>query len=210
MTKLLYILATLCLIGIIIYLIPVKKQTFEDLYIGDKNITTSLQAFRKIPTKTLNIDGTDWTYISTGGGTKALLFLHGMGGAYDIWWQQIEALKGEYRIISTTLPSVNSLERAISGLLKILEQEGIEKVSVIGSSMGGYMAQYFLQQHPDKLDKLVLGNTFPPNHILKEENEGLRKWVPFIPEWVIMRGFLKNASERVVPTSENSPLVEAY
>jgi pimeloyl-ACP methyl ester carboxylesterase len=133
-----------------------------------------------------------------------------MGGAYDIWWQQIEALKGDYRIISTTLPTVNSLEKATNGLLKILEQEGVEKVTVIGTSMGGYLAQYFLQQHPDKLDKLVLGNTFPPNHILKAENEGLRKWVPFIPEWVIMRGFRKNASEKVVPSSENSPLVEAY
>lgn len=133
-----------------------------------------------------------------------------MGGAYDIWWQQISALKANYRIISITLPEVHSLAGAVQGLLQILKEEGIDKVHIVGTSMGGYIGQYFLQAQPNKVEKLVLANTFPPNHVLKEKNAGLRRWIPYLPEWFIMRGFRKNVAEKVVPTSENSPLVAAY
>ncbi|MCB0629246.1 MAG: alpha/beta hydrolase [Saprospiraceae bacterium] len=205
-----YIFLFLLVIAIIIYLLPVNKQTFDQLYQGDASIKKSLAEFRKIPTKELQIDDTDWTYLNTGNGPNTLLFLHGMGGAYDIWWQQIEALKADFRIISITLPEVHSLAEAVHGLEAILDREGIDKVTIIGTSMGGYIAQYFLQQHPQRLNKLVLGNTFPPNDILKAKNEGLRKKIPYIPEWIIMREFRNNVSEVVVPASENSELVEAY
>ena len=79
----------------------------------------------------------NWEYLSIGEGKEHLFFLHGMGGSYDIWWQQIEMLKNEFHIISLTLPEVYSLEDAVEGILKILEKEGVEKITIIGSSMGG-------------------------------------------------------------------------
>ncbi|HFA47723.1 MAG TPA: alpha/beta hydrolase [Bacteroidetes bacterium] len=204
-----FLLIFIALIAVL-YLIPVPQKDFSELYKGEENIKTSLLSFREIPTKHLTHNGADWQYISTGYGEKHLLFLHGMGGAYDIWWQQIEALKNDFHIISTTLPEVHSLDEAIDGLVAILDEEGVKKTSIVGSSMGGYMAQYFLKKHPKRLDKLVLGNTFPPNDIYKKENGGIRKALPFIPEWLIMKIFRGSLSEKVTPYSENSPLVEAY
>lgn len=210
MRKGLYVLMTLVLIGAIVYLIPVQEKTFAELYTEDEGTVIVLDKFREIPTKSLEIDGTDWTYLATGSGDGSLLFLHGMGGAYDIWWQQIESLKYDYRIISVTLPEVHSLEEAIEGLIAILDAEGVATTTIIGTSMGGYMAQYFLQTHPDRLDGLVMGNTFPPNHYYKRENAGLRRLAPLLPEWYVMKKFRSNVSEKVVPASENSALVEAY
>lgn len=210
MKKLLYIPVALLLLGLIVYLLPVRKRTFAELYQEDQGTIMLLEKFRELPTKKLALEGEDWTYILTGTGERTLLFLHGMGGAYDIWFQQIEPLRYDFRIVSITLPKVHSLEGAVDGIKAILDHEGINKTSIIGTSMGGYIAQYFLQVDPDRVDRLVLGNTFPPNHLFAENNAGLRRWIPFIPEWYIMREFRQNASERVVPASENSALVEAY
>ncbi len=65
------------------------------------------------------------------------MFLHGMGGSYDIWFQQIDWFKNRYRIISPEYPPVHTLEELAAGIIKILESEHTEKVVVIGSSLGG-------------------------------------------------------------------------
>ncbi len=206
----LYVLAAILIIGAILYLIPVPQQSFDELYDGDEAIQKSLSSFRQVPTKSIQSGEVDWNYISIGKGENHLLFIHGMGGAYDIWWQQINALKDRFHIISITMPAVHSLDEVVSGIKTILDTENIEKVNLIGSSMGGYIGQYFYQKHPELLNKIVFGNTFPPNDLLLKENGKIRKALPFIPEWMIMKMFRDNLSEKVTPFSEDSPLVEAY
>ena len=95
------------LIGVL-YLIPVKPNDFTAYYPNEDHIKESLFEFRTHPTKTLSHDSRNWDYLLIGEGSKTLLFLHGMGGAYDIWFQQIEALADSFHIISLTLPEVNS------------------------------------------------------------------------------------------------------
>jgi len=69
----------------------------------------------------LEINGVKWEYIAAGSGQEAFLFLHGLSGAYDIWWQQIQALRGNFRVISVTYPAVDSLEGLSDGVLAILD-----------------------------------------------------------------------------------------
>ncbi len=58
-----------------------------------EGIRESLLGFRAFKTKKLDVDGRTWEYLSMGDADSAVLFLHGMGGAYDIWWQQMMDLK---------------------------------------------------------------------------------------------------------------------
>lgn len=210
MRKKYYIITTILFAVIIIYFIPVKKQKFKDLYTGDENIENSLYNFRKYATKSLAYSSVNWEYLSTGEGVNNILFIHGMGGAYDIWWQQINRLKSDFKIISVTVPAVHSLETVTKGIREILQKEKIEKINIVGTSMGGYIAQYFLKKYPEILKKVILGNTFPPNKIFKKKNGTLRKLIPFLPEWLIMNQFRANIFTKVSPASENSKLVEAY
>lgn len=211
MRKLLRILLAIVLLGLLVfYLFPVKKQSFDELYNGDPAVARSLVAFRSHPPKSLVHGGLEWPYLITGKGPQTLLFLHGMGGAGDIWWQQIESLQADYRVISLTLPAVHSLEEAAEGINRILEAEQVNTLSMVGTSMGGYIAQYYLSQYPGRVERVVFGNTFPPNEIYRRENGGLRKIVPWLPEWLVMSQFRSNISKTVSPASGYSRLVEAY
>ena len=205
------VISVIVLSALVFYAIPVQKHSFDYWYgDGDPAVARSLASFREIPVKTLEYNGLDWPYLVLGSGPETLLLLHGMGGAYDIWWQQIEALQADFRIISLTLPTVHSLEEAADGIDAILEAEQVQKLSMLGTSMGGYIAQYYLSTHPGRLEKVIFGNTFPPNEIYRRENGGLRKLVPWLPEWLVMQQFRANISKTVSPASGYSKLVEAY
>jgi len=152
----------------------------------------------------------DWKYYTTGSGDTTILFLHGMGGSYDIWWQQINYFKTRYKIISPTYPPLTNLKDLSEGVLAILEKEKISKVVVIGSSLGGYLAQYLAVNHPDKIIKVMMGNTFAPNTENKTNNESLVKAMKWLPEWFVIKNVRKKYNTEVIPASGNSPIANAF
>ena len=206
------LLVIFLLIIISFYFFQTPEKEFEEIYPYEDSVLTSLLSFRKVKLKKIENNGNTWEYYysDNGGKEETILFIHGTGGAYDIWWQQIESLKDKYNIISITLPPVNTLRAAAEGLVEVLDYEKIAQTHVVGTSMGGYIAQDLMYHYPSRISKAVLGNTFPPNDIYKKENKNLRIIMPLIPEWVIMYLFRENVSEKIIPASENSKLVESY
>lgn len=173
--------------------------------------TASLQAFREeYPPAQLNVNGRDWEYLSVGQGAEAVLFLHGMTGAYDIWWQQIEALKKDYRVVSVTYPAVNSLSEMEAGVLAILEQEGVTNFHVVGTSLGGYFTQYLVSKHPDRITSAVFSNTFPPNDIIKEKNGTTGAAIPYLPEWLVMDVLRGSFETGIYTASGNDKMTLAF
>jgi hypothetical protein len=71
-----------------VYQYPGQKISFEELYAHvDPETVNSLAEFRDIyPLETVDVGGVEWTYLSLREGPETILFLHGMTGAYDIWW----------------------------------------------------------------------------------------------------------------------------
>lgn len=207
MKKVLFVLIVL-LIGV--YLYPVHQFTFDERYPTDDAVSESLRLFREEPTQKLKVNNHDWTYFVAGQSDTTVLFLHGMGGSYDIWWQQLNHFKNNYRVISLTYPSVKSLKELSEGLLAILEKEKIEKVVVVGSSLGGYLAQYFAVKHPEKVIKVSLGNTFAPNTENKAKNETLVKVIPWLPEWLVIKTIRGKYNKEVIPAANNHPVTDAF
>lgn len=201
----------LILIVLGIYLFPTPEKSFDELYAKvDAETVASLEKFQSHPIRTLELRGVEWTYLSLGDGLETILFLHGMTGAYDIWWQQMEALQGEYRVISVTYPAVNTLEEMEQAVMAILEAEGVEHFYVVGSSLGGYFAQYLVTRHPQEILGAVFANTFPPNDILAENNKTIGTLLPYLPEWLVMNVLSGSMRESVYPASGNSELVLAF
>ncbi len=207
-----FILAILAIAILIVYLVPVSSVPFRELYAKvDPTTTQSLEKFRQTTLlQEIQVDGVAWKYVIAGDGSETILFLHGMTGAHDIWWQQIQALQGKYRVIAVTYPAVDTLEGLASGITAILAREEVKPVNVVGTSLGGYLAQYLVATRPTLIKRVVLGNTFPPNNLIAEKNRVIGALLPFLPEWLVMSTLRQSIVDAVYPAAGRSELVLAF
>ena len=114
---------------------------------------------------TILYQGIQLHYRKVGVGAATLL-IHGFGEDGNVFNQAIKYLpeqgtllipdlpgSGESEVWPTAEPSLNDFALALNA---ILEKEGIEKCSVMGHSMGGYIALAFAEQFPEKIVALGL------------------------------------------------------
>jgi pimeloyl-ACP methyl ester carboxylesterase len=201
---------SLILLGV--YAFPIPKASFRAIYSKvPQAVVAALGSFRRNhPPKRFKAGRIVWRYHDAGAGENVILFLHGMGGSGDIWFQQIEALKDRFRCIAVTYPPLPDLDLLRFGILGILDQEKISRVHLVGSSMGGYLAQFLLAHDPGLVRKAMLGNTFPPNTVISRRARMGVRYLPWIPEWAILAGMRRNTARVLYPAAGNSELVKAY
>ncbi len=99
-----------------------------------------------------------------------VFLIHGYGSVKENWMSQIPALSKKFKVINPDNRGAGSSERPnipytmdmyvedIKGLMDYLK---IEKAHIIGWSLGGMIVQNFILKYPQKVDKMVLINTFP-------------------------------------------------
>lgn len=104
-------------------------------------------------------NGREWGVIEIGGSGPALLLIPGTLGRADIFWQQMNALKGRAHILSVSYPDSGGVDEWASDLMALISDRGIEKITVLGSSLGGYLAQYIAAVHPERVERLIAANT---------------------------------------------------
>lgn len=130
---------------------------------------------RHHPERRLRLDGQDWGVIDTGGapGQPTLLMLPGTLGTASLFWNQIAALAPRARVVALTLPAIARIDRLADSLARLLLKLRVGPATVVGSSLGGYLAQMLAARHPARVKRLVIGNSLsdPPmtrqvtNHI---------------------------------------------
>lgn len=101
---------------------------------------------------------------------QAVLLLHGLGANASSWTLQFAPLiKAGFRPLAPDLPGFGqsgydgrgwSLRRVASELVALLDERGLERVDVVGLSMGGVIAQRCALDFPRRVRKLVLASTF--------------------------------------------------
>ena len=107
------------------------------------------------------VDGLRWGVIDTGPAAsgKTLLLLPGTLGRADIFWQQILALEDRVRVLAVTYPRNADLDRWVACLARLLDRRDIAEATVLGSSLGGYLAQLFAARRPGRTTGLIAANT---------------------------------------------------
>ena len=99
----------------------------------------------------------------------AIVFTHGLTANHTMYEKQVEHFKNEYIVITWDVPMHGlsipyesfSYENTAKDLNRILEQESIEKVSLVGMSMGGYPSQMFAHLYPNKAQCIIGIDTTP-------------------------------------------------
>jgi pimeloyl-ACP methyl ester carboxylesterase len=95
-----------------------------------------------------------------------VLMLHGFGSSLHAWEAWAQGLAAQHRVIRLDLPGSGlsppdpaedySDARALELLVALLDRLGVERVSLVGHSMGGRIAWTFAAQHPQRIHRLVL------------------------------------------------------
>ncbi|GAB4542871.1 MAG: hypothetical protein Fur002_13900 [Anaerolineales bacterium] len=207
--KWLFVLILFALIlGVYVWTPPRPSNLYQAVA---PNRIRELEAFRQEnPPAYLEVNGKRWEYLSVGAGDETVLFLHGMTGSYDIWYQQIEALKSQRRVIAVTYPAVDSLAEMAAGVTAVLDHEGVDKFDVVGTSLGGYLTQYLLAQYPERVLSAALSNTFPPNDLIKQKNGAIGAAVPYLPEWLVMDVLRGSFQSSIYPASGFDEMTLAF
>ena len=100
---------------------------------------------------------------------RCIVFTHGLTANHMMFEKQIEYFSEEYTVITWDVPLHGesrpyrnfSYKNAAAELKKILETENIDKVILVGMSMGGYPSQEFAIQYPGSVLAFIALDTTP-------------------------------------------------
>lgn len=103
--------------------------------------------------------------LEIGDGPETVLLLNGTSGHIEAWTHNIRSLAQRYRVVGYDYPGhgyttlahddleIPTYEEHLLGLLDTL---GLERVHLMGESLGGWIGIKFAASHPDRLRSMVL------------------------------------------------------
>jgi pimeloyl-ACP methyl ester carboxylesterase len=114
----------------------------------------------------IDIDGARLHYVDIGSGDAApLVFVHGLGGCWQNWLENIPRAAQSRRVIALDLPGFGASEMpegditidAYAATVDALCQTlGFESVVLVGNSMGGEISADVAIRYPTRVERLVL------------------------------------------------------
>ncbi|MFN4364215.1 alpha/beta fold hydrolase [Chryseobacterium hispalense] len=114
-----------------------------------------------------------------GNGKEVLVLLHGFMENISIWSDMEPHLSENFSLLKIDLPGhgqsdiiaeVQTMELMAEEVKKVLDNQNLEKVHLLGHSMGGYISLGFAEKYPEYLKSLTLFfSSFLPDDAEKKE-----------------------------------------
>ncbi len=123
-----------------------------------------LDTFRgRFETEIHSVNGRRWGVIDCGvdsaGNKPVFIFLPGTLGTAEIFWNQIVALSDSHRVLSLTYPALADAEALVDDLADLMSKFELKSASILGSSLGGFLAQLFAIRHADRVEHIFIANS---------------------------------------------------
>ena len=116
--------------------------------------------------KSVTIFNAKIRYLEAGANNpQTVVLLHGLGGNAENWQFNIAALAAKYRVIVPDQIGFGKSDKPalpyrvgtyVDFLDKFLSELKVERATLIGNSMGGWIAATYAVQYPARVDRLVL------------------------------------------------------
>ncbi|MCA1557368.1 MAG: alpha/beta fold hydrolase, partial [Acidobacteria bacterium] len=114
--------------------------------------------------KEVRIYGQKIRYVEAGNGPVVIL-LHGLGGNASNWTLNINSLAEKYRVIAPDQIGFGQSDKPLISyrvgtyvdfLDRLYSELKIERATLVGNSMGGWIAALYAIAHPERVERLVL------------------------------------------------------
>lgn len=148
-----------------------------------------------------------WVNVVDIGSGPALVFLHGLAGCWQNWLETIPAFARDHRVIALDLPGFGASPMpaqpiSMPGYARLLDELfvtlGVDSATLVGSSMGGFVACEFAIRYAAQVQRLCLASPagLSMEHMRNERNQGLRAR---LENYLFFgTGWLASRSDRVV------------
>ncbi|MEV4759890.1 alpha/beta hydrolase [Micromonospora sp. NPDC049559] len=121
-----------------------------------------------------------------------VVLLHGLGSDGSSWHAVAAALADRWRVYvpdqrghgRSDRPGEYSFELLRDDLLGLLDALGLARAALVGHSMGGVAAYLLAQDHPERVERLVLVETPPP--VPRGRPEPVRPDEPTPYDWAVV------------------------
>ena len=118
----------------------------------------------KLRTETAILNGREFVFLDRGEG-PAVLFIHGLTGSHRNWTHLLNAMEADHRVVAPDLwghgasakPMGDYSLGAHAGTMRdLLDELGIDRVTLVGHSLGGGIAMQLYYLFPERVERLVL------------------------------------------------------
>jgi pimeloyl-ACP methyl ester carboxylesterase len=118
--------------------------------------------------ETCNLVGVTMHYYCAGRRGSPVVLIHGLGNSAETWAALVLLLSKEYLVYAPDLPGFGRTPLAPEGtsirthalyLERFLDLLGYPRVTLVGNSLGGWIATRFAVEHPERVERLYLLNS---------------------------------------------------
>jgi len=139
------------------------------------------------------------------GSGPPLLLIHGLGYARWGWEPVLPGLAERFDVVlfdnrgigeSDAPPGPYTAAEMAADAIQVLDEAGIERAYVVGTSLGGMIAQELALAHPERVERLVLACTTPGGpkaHAMPQVTVALMAEAATLEPAVALRRFVENA-----------------
>ena len=142
-----------------------KKQILLVLFVFLFSFAVFGQAAQE---KTSTVFGAKISYVEAGDATKpTVILLHGLGSSVVSWQFNIPALAQKYHVVALDQIGFGKSDRPslkyrvgtyVDFLDKFMSETKIEKATLVGNSLGGWVAAWTAIKYPNRVEKIVLAD----------------------------------------------------
>lgn len=112
----------------------------------------------------VDVEGQPVNVIDMGEG-HPIVFVHGLSGSWPNWLEQLPVFARSHRVVALDLPgfghspmpreqiTIAGYARILDGLLEAL---GVDAATLVGNSMGGFIAAELAIAYPQRVERMVL------------------------------------------------------
>lgn len=172
------------------------------------NLLQQFQASHRIDS--VNIQDSNWQYLVAGHSRHPLVLLPGEERFAEYWFRLVLAMQNKRQVLAVTLPAVDNIAAYTAGFAGLLDSLEMPVIDLLGTSLGGCIAQEFVRRFPHRVRRLVLANSYTPDCKSPRISRLYARINPYLPVMYLRRLKRFHLFRLVTTKGRERPFWRAY